>query len=204
MTDISKHGRLYRSKATVVAHERGPSLMTQSGGRFFLTDPQPSEVRLADIAVALCRVPRFAGQTTIRWTVAQHSKLVYDILRCWDADASVQLLGLLHDASEAYTGDFISPLKSIIPELRTIERQIQLVIELKLLDGYDISSSQRELVKLADNAAYWIERKYLTPKLSWQPDRLDDPFIAQWGELDWTSFQAPQFIRLARALGVRE
>jgi hypothetical protein len=73
-----------------------------------LLDPRPSVVQLEDIGNALASLARFTGHTRgrVSYTVAQHSVLVARAL-----PRELQLIGLLHDAHEAYVGDATSPLK---------------------------------------------------------------------------------------------
>ncbi len=81
-------------------------MQTASGRQFWLLDPQVGDVDVNDIAHALSQICRFSGHTKQFYSVAQHSVLVSRICRAEDA-----LWGLLHDASEAYLGDVIAPLK---------------------------------------------------------------------------------------------
>jgi hypothetical protein len=79
-------------------------------GDFDILDPQPAQIRLADIAHGLAGKFRFAGQSPIRKTVARHSLEVAD--RCTAPIAKVW--GLFHDAAEAYLGDIPTPHKHLL------------------------------------------------------------------------------------------
>ena len=68
--------------------------------------------QLNDIARALANTPRFGGHTMF-YSVAEHSLRVSDWLRDHGADERVQLLGLWHDAPEAYLGDHPRPRKHL-------------------------------------------------------------------------------------------
>lgn len=97
---------------------------TFTGKRFDLLAPDSGLVDLRDIAHALSNCCRFAGHTREFYSVAQHSVLV--ARACPPEHA---LLGLLHDAAEAYMGDQVRPLKQISPvRMCEIETGIQAAI----------------------------------------------------------------------------
>jgi len=89
----------------------GTWIQTRSGKRFYPLDPKPEHVDLRDIAHALARQCRFSGHTSRFYSVAEHSVRV--AMRVFEEsdDPVLALLGLLHDASEAYLVDLPRPLK---------------------------------------------------------------------------------------------
>jgi len=97
---------------------------TYTGGSFDLFDPDPEDVRLPDIAAGLAHTCRFGGHCRTFYSVAHHSLHVSRELA--DAGPRLALLGLLHDAGEAYVGDVPRPLKT---ELETIERLESEILE---------------------------------------------------------------------------
>ena len=68
--------------------------------------PRSEDVTIEDIACGLAARPRWAGQTRLLYTVAQHSMEVADRL-----DGDERLWGLLHDAAEAWLTDLPRPIK---------------------------------------------------------------------------------------------
>lgn len=122
-----------------------------SGRAFWPLDPWPEEIHIEDIAHALSNICRFGGHTRAHYSIAQHSVLVSRI--CYPRDA---LRGLLHDASEAYVGDVIRPIKRLreMVEYRVIEQRIQGAIaeRFNLLSAIEPAS-----VKLADERALATE-----------------------------------------------
>lgn len=130
---------------------------TATGGKAYLTDPARSDIRLSDIAIALSNICRFGGHAPW-YSVAQHSVLVSYL-----APPPFKLCALFHDATEAYLGDVISPLKRLLGEsYASIERRWEGVIALKF--GYASQlvwrSGVRGLpleVKAADQRAFELE-----------------------------------------------
>lgn len=89
-------------------------IMTASGRQFYPLAPRAEDVCIDDIAHHLAACNRFAGATTVPYSVAQHSVLVsVEMERCASADLVAQwgLYGLLHDGSEFALGDIPRPLK---------------------------------------------------------------------------------------------
>jgi hypothetical protein len=95
---------------------------THSGGGFDLFSPDPDTIRLPDIAASLAHTCRFGGHCRHFYSVAHHSLHVADELA--DNSPRLQLIGLLHDAGEAYLGDIPRPIKTELNELDQIEREI--------------------------------------------------------------------------------
>lgn len=90
---------------------KGPTwLPTFSGGQLDPLDPDPAQIRIVDIAHALSNLCRWNGHCRAFYSVAEHSLRVSHAVPAKDA-----LWGLLHDAAEAYLGDFVSPLKHHTP-----------------------------------------------------------------------------------------
>ncbi len=75
-------------------------------------NPIPEDIRLEDIARHLSKEQRFGGACHQDfYSVAQHSVLVSRLVRPQNA-----ILGLFHDASEAYIKDIPTPLKRAMGE----------------------------------------------------------------------------------------
>lgn len=90
-------------------------MQTYTGLQFDLTNPEPSAVRLADIAAGLSRIARFNGHTHDHYSVAQHSLLCESLVT--GGDLVFRLAVLLHDAHEAYTGDITTPVQDALSEV---------------------------------------------------------------------------------------
>lgn len=94
-------------------------ILTYLGKSFDLAAPDADLIDPRDIAHALAHICRFGGHTRKFYTVAQHSCIVADLV-----PEEHKLAALLHDATEAYCGDMVRPLKLAMPTYQDIERGI--------------------------------------------------------------------------------
>jgi len=169
---------------------------TYDGGCFDFENPEESTVRITDIAVSLSRLSRFNGHTLFNYTVGQHCVLMEKALRKEHPAASplerVHLL--LHDASEAYTGDMCRPLKYKpgMEEFRRVEDVVQKTIYDKLELPYPTDEEMR-VVKEYDDRMLRTEAEALMCRLrDWRKvitlEPLDVP-VKPWTEKRvYTSF----------------
>ena len=99
----------------------GDWMITASGGQYWPLDPRPAEVSIIDIGAALSKLCRFGGHTMRFYSVAEHSVLVSRVVPPW-----LQRQALLHDASEARTGDLPLPARDprLAPGLRQVESDL--------------------------------------------------------------------------------
>lgn len=141
-----------------VTHVELGKFNTSTGRIIDLLNPSEDQIDIDDIATALSRICRFGGHSNVTYTVAQHSVLVMHLVS--KVFPSINLEALLHDASEAYLGDVISPLKHIIGNsYRTLEHSFETVIGQKY--GATITTSIKEQIKIADIAALEMEHEAL-------------------------------------------
>lgn len=142
---------------------QGDWIITYSGRRFYPMDPRTEDIFIEDIAHALSLLNRFTGHTKFPYSVAQHSWDVAEALNKWhDVDKSIQLAGLLHDASETYVNDLARPLKRMLPDYTAAENRILDVIDLK----FNINT-RAEVIKLADARSLVTEAKTLCAGEEW-------------------------------------
>ena len=104
---------------------RGDWMQTYTGVRFYPMDPRPEELDIRDIAHALSLICRYGGHVDRFYSVAEHCVLMS---QCVPEEHA--LWALLHDASEAYVGDMVRPLKRQLPEYEAAEgRVIAAIVE---------------------------------------------------------------------------
>lgn len=146
--------------------------ITVSGGIAFIRSPELSSISIEDIGVALSRICRFGGHLRADvpfYSVAQHSVIVSK-----NVCQPLCKQALLHDASEAYLGDVIRPLKREISGLySTIERDWEREIGQRFGLGDRLADGHPD-IKAADIRALMTERRDLVNKsgpLHW-PDRV--------------------------------
>jgi 5'-deoxynucleotidase YfbR-like HD superfamily hydrolase len=125
-------------------------MTTHSGRRVDLADIRPEHIIIEDVAHALAHICRFGGHTKVFYSVAQHSVRV-----ARSVPREFMLEGLLHDATEAFVGDMVRPLKRMLPEYKGLEEAIYSAIALR----YDLPLEMSPCVKRGDEASLKSELK---------------------------------------------
>lgn len=126
-------------------------------------DLHPQDVDARDIAHALARICRFVGHSSWHYSVADHCLNVQRLLREQGSSPEVQLLGLLHDAPEAYLGDVASPTKAHLPDYKLAEDRAMGAIAGRFgatLHGHELCE---RTVKRADIVMLVTEARDLLP-----------------------------------------
>ena len=104
----------------------GATITLRGGGYFDFLAPHLSPIRITDIAAGLANTCRFGGQCRAFYSVAQHSVLVACMVE--EVEPDLAFAALMHDASEAYTGDMVKPLKLICPDFKAVEERVEAAI----------------------------------------------------------------------------
>ncbi len=134
-------------------------IQTYSGAKFDFSNPTPDSIRLQDIAHALSMISRFGGHIAKFYSVADHSLNVLQHLERNGANLPTLRAGLMHDATEAYIGDIVSPFKRLLPKANEIEERIAAMIRTRFgIDGRGVDFAA---VKRADEAVLVAEAKAL-------------------------------------------
>ena len=119
-----------------------------SGKAIDLSKPSEYTFTIEEIACLLSKVKRFNG---VGVDVATHSVWVSQVLYAYTGNPHIAMLGLLHDAAEAYVGDIATPVKHVIGAAwehleNTITQEI--IKQLHGLNQYNIATTP--LIKLMD------------------------------------------------------
>jgi hypothetical protein len=132
------------------------TIQTGSGHEINFLQPDLRSISLADIMVALERIPRFSGHTQTPWSVLDHSVLCYLLASQVETAPEILMSVLMHDAHEAYVGDMPTPLKQLCLSYQRYERIMQRAVleKFKLTGAYD---THLETVKNIDTQALTLE-----------------------------------------------
>jgi 5'-deoxynucleotidase YfbR-like HD superfamily hydrolase len=115
------------------------------------------KIQIDHIATALSNICRFNGMIKSFYSVAQHSCFCVDLAYSeGETDPEFLLSVLLHDASEAYTGDIIKPIKIVLGEkFKLIEDSVSSSISKKF--NIDLEKNH-DKIKIYDTMAYEVEK----------------------------------------------
>lgn len=165
-------------------------VQTASGRPFWPLDPRIEDVRIEDIAHALAHLCRFNGHVREFYSVAQHSVLVSEYLAHDHPDLA--LLGLIHDAQEAYLCDIPSPLKrlSAFAAYPAAEQRLQVMI-CKAFGVRVPTEAEAKALALVDRRVLRTEQRDLMPA-ALPGEGMDD-------ELPYDELIHPWSFRIARA-----
>lgn len=170
------------------------TIRLRSGKYFDLANPQPDQFEFADIAGALANICRFGGQCDGFYSVAEHCCHCERVADVEGHPLAARLAVLLHDATEAFIGDCVKPLKVMLPEYSVIEKRIEAVVAERF--GVDFEK-YKTLVSKLDHEMLIAERRSLfTPDKvtwcgedqvrllniqfhKWAPDRAETHFVCQ-------------------------
>ena len=178
----------------------GNVIKLRSGNYLSLVDPKPDQFTLFDISCALSKICRFGGQIRDFYSVAEHSYHCAKIAKKDGLSKEIQAAALLHDASEAFMGDVVKPLKLLLPEYVKLERHMESVIAEK----YGVDFSPKEIKKI-DMEMLIAERRAMFPKDSnkWTGEDEVRKINVRFRKWDHTRAES-SFTWLANHLGISE
>jgi len=132
-------------------------IYTQSKGLINLFELKVDDISIKDISNSLSKIPRYLGHNIQNksYTVAEHSIILSNIV-----PSEYKLEALLHDATEAYIGDIVAPLKSNLIGIQLLEESI---LE-KIIERFNLSKTKLKEVEKYDISLVQKEAKLLFPK----------------------------------------
>lgn len=154
---------------------RGDWMQTFTGRQFYPMAPRPEDVDILDIAHSLSMQCRYNGHISRFYSVAEHCVLMSQVI-----EPEFALWALLHDATEAYVGDMVRPLKLNMPEYRAAEDRVEAAIA----ERFGLALPMPKRVKEIDTRILWNERTVLFPPTDhvWSTDGEPLPVqIQAWG-----------------------
>lgn len=150
-------------------------IQTHTGKLISPINLKTEDVSIHDIAHATSMIVRGTGHLRFMYTVGEHSLNTYKLLKQQGYNEKIQLIGLLHDGSEAYCNDVNSILKQYLPEYKAIENRIQEVIwETFNLDVY---ADEYAIVKQADKMLLQWEAEHNMINCQWNDKSIILPEI---------------------------
>lgn len=120
-----------------------------------LASPDTYEFKVEPIAKMLSKIKRFNGYGQ---DVATHSVLTARILYNYTGNPHIALVGLLHDAQEAFIGDVATPVKYVVgTEWDVMEGNLQRAIISQLCPYRKHTLAVQPLIKLVDTYLLKLE-----------------------------------------------
>ena len=107
------------------------TIRLRSGEYFDFANPDPKTIGILDIAGALSKACRFAGQCSQFYSVAEHSVHCAQVAIDMGLPPDGVMAVLMHDADEAYMLDLPKPLKNMLPDYCLIQARVSLAISVR-------------------------------------------------------------------------
>lgn len=170
---------------------RGDWTQTFTGRQFWPLDPRPEDVDPVDVAHALSLQCRYNGMVRTFYSVAEHC-----VLMSLAVAPEHALHALLHDATEAYVGDMVRPLKNHMPAYRAAEDLVWAAVA----ERFDVDPTIPDQVHDADARIVLDERAALLSASpapwavdhlaplgvaihGWAPQQAEDAYLARLNHL---------------------
>ena len=177
---------------------RGDWMQTFTGRKFYPMAPRPEDVDIVDIAHSLAMQCRYNGHVSRFYSVAEHCVLMSEVI-----EPEFALWALLHDATEAYVGDMVRPLKLNMPEYRAVEDRVEFAIaerfglplpmptRVKEVDTAILLNERRAL--LSDSYPWSTDGELLNVEIhGWEPTSAEARYLARF---DLLTHQAAPVVR---------
>ena len=139
-----------------------------SGNVINLHKPSEYDYTVEEIADLLSHVKRFNGYGM---DVASHSLWVASALYYLPGNPHIALLGLMHDAQEAYIGDIATPVKDVAGnDWNRLDNNVQRAILWHLNIKHEHSLGAEKLVKLIDQVSLKLEYQQMKEAGTYKSD----------------------------------
>lgn len=198
MHQYSKNGKL-SAEETLRMRIDGDWIQTYTGKKFWPADPRPEDIDIEDIAHALSNLCRFTGHCREFYSVAQHCVIVSE-----NVPPEHAMVGLLHDASEAYLLDIARPVKRL-PEMgayREMEKRLEKMLcerfalpfpfppEVMEADARVLMTEKRDLLGPSPDGkwGYPVE-PYEDQIIAWSPKKAEGEFLTRFAFLNRRRFR---------------
>jgi hypothetical protein len=187
-SDLDRVHDVLREKNMSESLDQSVYMMTYSGRRFTMFDPQPEDILIEDIAHALSLLCRFTGHVQYFYSVAQHSVLVSQ-----HVPAELAFEGLMHDAAEAYISDLSRPIKHS-PRMQGYLK-LEGIVERAIARKFGLPLQMSPGIKTVDNLLVCDEARNLYRKppewtthhpsigldlTPWGPERAEGEFLRRF------------------------
>lgn len=186
-------------------------IKTFRGGLIDVSAPTTNDINLRDIIWPLCKIVRFGGHIRNRQTghkpveplhysVAEHSILIArKIMVDYPANPMLAMQALMHDATEAYIGDIVKPVKEA-PALNTAFKKIENRLEKVIFAKCEIAYPVDPVIKQYDTRILMDEQSQaLNPGAGdfntgeplgitlqfWSPSQAYEEFANLYGKLKY-------------------
>lgn len=160
------------------------TIQTFVGEMFDVFNPDPALIHVKDISHALSMICRYGGHSREFYSVAEHCVLMSKHFES-QGDKNLARCALLHDASEAYMGDVVRPLKMQLPLYRNVED----TLHAHIFHRFGLEPHLPPKIKEADLRITVDEREVVMMPRVWSYDPLDPLGV----EVQcWTHDQAEQ------------
>ena len=136
-------------EAIQVQNQSG-NILTFSGIFMNPLHPEPDQLVIEDIAHSLSMQARANGHFKSFHSVAQHCMECYEEAKARDYSKEVCLFCFLHDAAEAYLGDFVSPVKKQIDSYKETESALLNMVYEKYV-GRVPTDEEKEMISFIDH-----------------------------------------------------
>lgn len=166
-----------------------PIFHTYSGEKFrdFTKHVSSKQIHIQDIARGLSHLGRFSGQSHEFYSVAAHSIKCAEWVEAHGGSPLEALTALLHDASEAYINDLISPVKYQLPEYLKMETNFMRAIAYRFGIIYPLPA----IVVRADKETLKVEiaHNQVRMPIEWGNKFPEKEFLRKFEELRGASFE---------------